>query len=129
MTDPYSPSPELVEAAARNLSLGNLSASESKENLEFLTAMFMPQAKLALTAAVAFRHPSGEPELVAWEQVRELVDAAQRADDVVAALHKALPDDGATDGLAPSWWELGVEANGVRVHLRAALTPFTQEPR
>lgn len=94
MTDPYSPSPELVEAAVRGKFAGPFLSVDT-------------WAAATLTAAVAFRHPDGHPELVPWEQVRELVDAAQRVID--------------THPLSPA-------GAGGRMMLRAALAPFTQEP-
>lgn len=80
-SDPtYSPSPELVEACCE----------------------VAPTYARAFTAAVAYRTPDGHPELVPWEQVRELVEAARYA-----------LDNGIT-------WDSG--------RLRAALAPFTREP-
>jgi hypothetical protein len=53
-----------------------------------------------------------------WRRVKADRDAAldllRDAGEVLAELHKALPDDGAADGLAPSWWELGVRSNGIQ---------------
>lgn len=93
MTDPSSPSPELVEAAD--------DAAWTAEHVGWNPLGI-------IQAAVAFRHPDGHPELVPWEQVRELVDAAQRVID--------------THPLSPA-------GAGGRMMLRAALAPFTQEPR
>ena len=102
MTDPYSPSPELVEAVADLSGCGT-------DTTEFV-----------IGEAVDFRHPDGRPELVPWEQVRELVDAAREAEpwlDYLDTNH------------APDWApnEASVVANDL-ARLRAALAPFTQEP-
>lgn len=74
----------------------------------------------ALTAAVAYRTPDGHPELVPWEQVRELVDAAREAEpwlDYLDTNH------------APDWapHEATILTRDL-TRLRDALTPFTQEP-
>ena len=107
-TEPYTPSPELVEACAINVAiiLGHAMKSvyppQAAPNTVRITEQF-------LTAAVAFRHPDGHPELVPWEQVRELVEAAQEAE---------------------SWvWSCGTEhAYADADRLNASLVPFTQEP-
>ena len=91
-TDPYFPSPELVDypVTSRHVTKGD--------------------RRRILTAAVAFRHPDGHPELVPYSQVRELVEAVERMEcDCLPFAH--LPE----------------YADG-RCARCAALAPFTQEP-
>ena len=60
VTDPYSPSPELVEQQR-----------EWFGNPRHFQRDY-------LTAAVAYRNENGHPELVPYSQVRELVEAVER---------------------------------------------------
>lgn len=116
MTD-YSPSPELVEALRER-------------------GFYRADVYDTTRAAVAFRHPDGNPELVPWEQVRELVEAAR--DLGLAMADAALPycftprmhvqtmdgDVGEEECGECS----GCIASDDLARLRAALAPFTREP-
>ena len=52
------------------------------------------------------------------EQLRGLL---AEAGEVIARMHKILPDDGREHGTAPSWWALGTWANGVRAAIANAV--------
>lgn len=154
-SDPtYIPSPELVEAPLRVLLRHDgypedhypLAPQIDEDNRALTAAM--------LTAAVAYRHPTGDPELVPWEQVQELVDAARAIPhfveerrymedcwgESVIVCHRSDCDHqcvrpGKTQ-CRGEWDEFGCwyspdeygryEATAI---LRAALAPFTQEPQ
>lgn len=51
----------------------------------------------------------------------DTADLLRDAADLIRRLHAALPDDGATHGTAPSWWELGTAANGMQARIAALL--------
>lgn len=135
----YSPPPELVEAAD--------DAAWTAEHVGWNPLGI-------IQAAVAFRHPDGRPELVPWEQVRELVENMQARVDT---LTEALREHGEHDlrcwvrprvlkcvcGLEEALMRTGgyVRAGEGRKTVseqnhgsfltpaqRAALAPFTQEP-
>lgn len=54
------------------------------------------------------------------------IELLEYAEDVIGRLHSLLPDDGAP-GSAPSWWQLGTEANGVRAQIRNLLREASRE--
>lgn len=58
------------------------------------------------------------------EQLDQARTLLADAETLITALHKALPDDGKERGQAPSWWELGVRANGVRARVSNYLRAF-----
>ena len=91
MTD-YTPSPELVEAA--------------HDDALFVAERDGDWMKAAILAAVAYRTPSGDPELVPWVEVAALIEAA-----------RAMAD-----------WQAGYWGS-VSPDLAAALAPWTQENR
>jgi len=105
MTDPYSPSPELVEAAmiALDDQVAEAGDYDNFSNWRFARVM---------EAAVAFHHPDGHPELVPYSQVQELVDAARTLFEFAGEDWMGCPEPRIED------WD----------RLRAALAPFTQEP-
>jgi len=110
--DPYSPSPELVEGLAilNAHRSGWLWDDAGKHTQDVLRS----DATAALTAAVAYRHPDGHPELVPWAQVQELVTAI-----------KMLLEGGESSREGDWYYGLGSTLHTAR----AALAPFTQDSR
>ena len=94
MTDPYSPSPELVEAA-RHAAFPRYAYLDVEGGEERLLAEQAEKMRVTLTAAVAFRHPDGYPELVPWEQVPELWSCPDCA-FTMDACHTDVSDGGYT---------------------------------
>ena len=126
----YIPSPELVEASSVNAWVP------------------MDAVEDALTAAVAYRTPSGDPELVPWVEVAGLIDAIEglleggesgREGDwdyavgyalgVLAHLRREMRTGGVIrPGTGPTVSEKN-HGSLLTPEQRAALAPWTQENR
>ena len=114
----YIPSPELVEAGVdAYLDADFPGWREDDYDQDAAREPERVPMRTALTAAVAYRTPSGDPELIPWAEVATLIDLLREVCDAYE-------------------WTLNHPDNvvGNALHLplidaRAALAPWTQENR